>query len=47
MSEKEHVEYYINQGMGKIDAIKKVALDRNIPKREVYEIYCIKNSSKK
>ena len=32
----EHVEKYIAEGMTKKDAIKQVALDRNLPKREVY-----------
>ena len=32
----EHVERYIAGGMTKKDAIKQVALDRNMPKREVY-----------
>lgn len=32
----EHVEKYISSGMTKKEAIKKVAEDRNIPKREVY-----------
>lgn len=34
---KEHILYYIDQGIGKKDSIKKVAKDRNIPKREVYD----------
>ena len=32
----DHVEKYIAEGMTKKDAIKQVALDRNLPKREVY-----------
>ncbi len=32
----EHVERYIAEGMTKKDAIKQVAVDRNLPKREVY-----------
>jgi 16S rRNA (cytidine1402-2'-O)-methyltransferase len=32
----EHVEMYVSQGMSKKDAIKQVATDRGIPKREVY-----------
>ena len=31
-----HVEMYIEQGLPKKDAIKQVAKDRNMPKREVY-----------
>ena len=36
ISVTEHVEMYITGGMTKKDAIKQVALDRNLPKREVY-----------
>lgn len=36
ISLQEHVEIYIKQGMNKKDAIKKVADDRGIPKRDVY-----------
>ena len=32
----EHINYYIELGTDKKEAIKKVAQDRNIPKREVY-----------
>ncbi len=32
----EHINYYIEFGFDKKEAIKKVAVDRNIPKREVY-----------
>ncbi|MDO4618726.1 MAG: 16S rRNA (cytidine(1402)-2'-O)-methyltransferase [Clostridia bacterium] len=35
----EHIEKYISDGMDKKDAIKTVAKDRDIPKREVYNIY--------
>ncbi|MGC5326782.1 16S rRNA (cytidine(1402)-2'-O)-methyltransferase [Brevibacillus sp. SYSU BS000544] len=35
----EHVERYIEQGEGQKDAIKKVAQDRNLPKREIYNEY--------
>jgi 16S rRNA (cytidine1402-2'-O)-methyltransferase len=38
MSINEHVEYYIAQGMKKMDAIKAVAKDRDMPKNEVYKI---------
>ena len=37
MSVKEHLEYYINQGMDKKEAAKKVASDRNVSKREIYK----------
>ena len=33
---EEHLNKYINLGMTKKDAIKEVAKDRNIPKRDVY-----------
>lgn len=33
----DHVEYYIHQGMDKKAAMKQVALDRGISKREVYQ----------
>lgn len=38
LSIKEHFEYYINQNMSDMEAIKKVASDRSIPKNEVYKI---------
>ena len=33
----EHMEHYLGQGMDKKDAMKAVAADRHIPKREVYQ----------
>ncbi len=36
MTIAEHVDMYINQGMTKKDAIKQAAVDRGVPKREVY-----------
>lgn len=36
ISLEEHVKIYIEQGMDKKDAIKKVASDRDISKRDVY-----------
>ncbi|MDA7028397.1 16S rRNA (cytidine(1402)-2'-O)-methyltransferase [Bacillus sp. CLL-7-23] len=41
LSEKEHVEYYINQGFHTKEAIKKTAIDRNVQKRKIYEAYHI------
>lgn len=32
----EHINYYIENGIDKKEAMKKVAIDRNISKREVY-----------
>lgn len=34
---EEHVDFYIKQGFDEKDAMKLVAKDRNIPKRDVYE----------
>lgn len=39
ISIQEHVDKYIAEGMTSKDAIKKVATDRNLPKREVYNEY--------
>lgn len=36
LSVEEHVNYYINTGMSKKDAIKAAAHDRGVPKNEVY-----------
>ncbi|CAM3672982.1 16S rRNA (cytidine(1402)-2'-O)-methyltransferase [Marinicrinis lubricantis] len=36
MSIQEHVSRYIQEGMPKKDAVKAAALDRGLPKREVY-----------
>jgi len=33
----EHLKLYLEEGMDKKEAVKKVAKERNIPKREVYE----------
>lgn len=38
MSIKEHLMYYISQGISKTDAIKMVANDRNLKKNDVYKI---------
>ena len=42
MSVIEHVDFYINKGMTSKEAIKKTAEDRNLPKREVYNNYHIR-----
>lgn len=39
LSIADHVNYYIDGGIQQKDAIKKVAQDRGIPKREVYNEY--------
>ena len=38
LTPKEHIEYYVNLGMKKMDAIKAAAKDRKIPKSEMYKI---------
>lgn len=37
MSVEEHVEFYVKQGMKKMDAIKACAKDRAVPKSEIYK----------
>ena len=37
MSIEEHMDYYMNQGIAKKDAMKLVAKDRGIGKRDVYQ----------
>ena len=32
-----HVEFYVSQGLSKMDAIKKVAKDRGVPKNDIYK----------
>ena len=32
-----HVEMYEKNGMSRMDAVKQVARDRNVPKREIYD----------
>lgn len=36
MSVEEHVQMYVDKGMSKKDAIKQAAVDRGVPKRDVY-----------
>ncbi len=38
MTEQEHVEYYMAQGLGKSDAIKAAARDRGVGKSEIYNL---------
>jgi len=33
----EHMEHYLSKGFNKKDAMKKVAKDRGVPKREIYQ----------
>ena len=37
MTIKEHIQLYIDQGFNKKEAVKMVANERNIPKKEVYK----------
>ena len=34
-----HVENYVNEGLSKMDAVKKAAADRKMPKSAVYAEY--------
>lgn len=35
----EHIEHYMAQGLSSKEAIKQVAVERKVPKREVYTVY--------
>ena len=37
MSVEEHMEYYLSNGIEKKEAMKKVAKDRGVSKREIYQ----------
>ena len=37
MSIEEHMDYYLNQGFDKKTAMKQVAKDRGVGKREIYQ----------
>ncbi len=37
---EEHLKMYLRQGIAKKEAIKKVAEDRKLPKKEIYKISC-------
>ena len=37
LSVEEHMEYYVNQGVEKKEAMKKVAKDRGVSKRDIYQ----------
>ena len=39
MTVREHVDAYINDAMTQKDAIKATAVDRNVPKRDIYAQY--------
>ena len=34
---KEHMEYYVKQGMDRKEAMKRVAKDRGVSKRDIYQ----------
>ena len=38
LSIDEHIEFYTKSGMPKMDAIKKVAKDRGVPKGDIYKL---------
>ena len=38
MTVEEHLEYYLNQGVDKKEALKAVAKDRGVSKREIYNM---------
>ena len=37
LSEKEHIDYYVNQGLGKKEALKRVAKERGVSKSSLYK----------
>ena len=37
LSVEQHMEYYVNQGVEKKEAMKKVAKDRGVSKRDIYQ----------
>ena len=37
MTVLEHMDYYMNQGIDKKEAMKKVAKDRGVGKRDIYK----------
>ncbi|MBU8598244.1 16S rRNA (cytidine(1402)-2'-O)-methyltransferase [Shouchella clausii] len=39
LSETAHVDHYIAIGLSQKDAIKQVAVDRGVPKRQIYQMY--------
>ena len=39
LSLNEHFNYYINQGLSKNEAIKKIAKDKNVTKNEIYKSF--------
>lgn len=43
LSVPEHLDFYLTQGLTKKEAMKKVALDRNVSKRDIYQILLKEN----
>lgn len=41
LSEKEHVIHYIKEGLTSKEAIKRTAVERGVPKRNIYDAYHI------
>ncbi|MDX5487114.1 16S rRNA (cytidine(1402)-2'-O)-methyltransferase [Bacillus pumilus] len=41
LSEKEHVIHYIEEGLTSKEAIKRTAVERGVPKRNIYDTYHI------
>ena len=39
LTAEKHVEFYINGGMSKMDAIKQTAKDRGVSKNEIYKLF--------
>ena len=39
---EEHMAYYESQGYSRKDAMKQVAKDRGVGKRDVYQKLCVK-----
>ena len=44
MTIEEHMNYYENQGMDNKTAMKQVAKDRGVGKREIYQYLHVKNA---
>ena len=39
LTPQEQVEFYVEQGLSKMDAIKKVAKERGVPKNDIYKLF--------
>lgn len=42
MTVEEHMEMYMSQGTDKKEAMKMVARDRGVSKRDIYDVICRK-----